>query len=298
MGEAQHRRFWRRSRQSHDRGRIRRLGGGERAHGFTAREGAVLARDRRERRNVRFAQPLACVAREGRGRRPRLHAQSRSENAGRTARRPRRGHPRRRAGARLPTKQSYADLVHALFGDRSEEALRHYPGGSPESDEASARALGGDLTIIHPTWAWIEAQRRSGGADIFRFRFDHAPLTPPGWFGERASRDAGAFHASELFYVFDNLHVCPWLIDDADRALARLASSYWISFVKTGDPNGPGLPRWQSYRGAGAPVMMLDALAHAGLEEGRERHIFLKEVVSARANALPNLPLPSGEAPG
>ena len=57
-------------------------------------------------------------------------------------------------------KQSYADLVRALFGDHSEEALRHYPGGSPESDKASARALGGDLTIIHPTWAWIEAQRR------------------------------------------------------------------------------------------------------------------------------------------
>ena len=163
-----------------------------------------------------------------------------------------------------------------------EEALRLYPGGSPDSDKASARALGGDLTIIHPTWAWIEAQKQSGRADIFRFRFDHAPLTPQGWFGERASRDAGAFHASEIWYVFDNLHACPWLIDDADRALARLASSYWISFVKTGDPNGPGLPRWPSYRSAGAPVMALAEPASAGPEEWRERHIFLQEVVSAR----------------
>ena len=81
------------------------------------------------------------------------------------------------------------------FGDRAEEALRLYPGGSPERDMASARALGGDLTIIHATWAWIEAQKQNGGADIFRFRFDRAPLTPKGWFGERASRDAGAFHA-------------------------------------------------------------------------------------------------------
>ncbi|HKI16023.1 MAG TPA: carboxylesterase family protein, partial [Roseiarcus sp.] len=179
-------------------------------------------------------------------------------------------------------KRSYADLVRALFGDRAEEALRHYPGGSPESDKASARALGGDLTIIHPTLAWIEAQKQNGRADIFRFRFDRAPLTPQGWFGEGLSRDAGAFHASELFYVFDNLHACPWLIEDADRALARLASSYWINFIKTGDPNGPSLPHWPSYRRAGTPVMMLDAPAHAGPEEGRERHIFLKEVVSAR----------------
>ena len=100
------------------------------------------------------------------------------------------------------------------------------------------RALGGDLVIIHPTWAWIEAQKQSGRADIFRFRFDRAPLTPQGWFGERDSRDAGAFHAGELLYVFDNLHAFPWVIDDADRALAKLASSYWINFVMNGDPNG------------------------------------------------------------
>ena len=153
---------------------------------------------------------------------------------------------------------------------------------------ASARALGGDLTIIHPTWAWIEAQKQNGGADIFRFRFDRAPVTPKGWFGERASRDAGAFHACEIWYVFDNLHACPWIIDDADRALARLASSYWVNFVKTGDPNGPGLPRWPSFRSAGAPVMMLDAPARAGPEEERERHAFLQEVVRARATARRN----------
>ena len=180
------------------------------------------------------------------------------------------------------TKRSYTDLVRALFDDRAPEALSLYPGGSPDSENTSARALGGDLAIIHPTWAWIEAQKRSGRADIFRFRFDRAPLTPQGWFGERASHDAGAFHASEIWYVFDNLHACPWLIDDADRALARLASSYWISFVKTGDPNGPGLPRWPSYRSAGAPVMALAEPASAGPEEWRGRHIFLQEVVSAR----------------
>ena len=68
----------------------------------------------------------------------------------------------------------YVDLVRAIFGERAEAALRFYPGGSPERDAASARALGGDLTIIHSTWAWIEAQKRSGRSDIFRFRFDTA----------------------------------------------------------------------------------------------------------------------------
>ena len=182
-------------------------------------------------------------------------------------------------------KRPYVDLARAIFGERTEALLQHYPEGSPETDTASARALGGDLAIIHPTWAWIEAQKQAGRADIFRFRFDRAPLTPQGWFGERDSRDAGAFHAGELLYVFDNLHAFPWLIEDADRALAKLASSYWINFVTNGDPNGPGLPRWPSYRSAGAPVMMLDSPPRAGPEEWRERHMFLKAATESSSKA-------------
>ena len=173
-------------------------------------------------------------------------------------------------------KRPYAELVHAIFGGRTGAALRLYPAGSSETEAASARALGGDLAIIHPTWAWIEAQNQSGRADIFRFRFDRAPLTPQGWFGERLSRDAGAFHAGELLYVFDNLDAYPWLIDDADRELAKLTSSYWVNFIARGDPNGPGLPRWPSYRSEGIPVMALDSPPKAGPEEWRQRHMFLK----------------------
>ncbi len=209
-----------------------------------------------------FATPSRAPAplEKSRGRRPRLHAQGRRQNAGRASRGPCRSHSRRGAGPRLPAhcrrllpaeaarrdfrageqsdvplmagwnrdegfnftllqgddaKRPYADLVREIFGKRAEEALRLYPGGSPELDKASARALGGDLTIIHSTWAWIEAQKANGRAEIFRFRFDRAPLTPQGWFGGADSRDAGAFHAGEILYVFDNLDAFPWLIEES-----------------------------------------------------------------------------------
>ena len=176
-------------------------------------------------------------------------------------------------------RRPYAEIVRKLFGAHADAALRRYPGGSPALDKASARALGGDLTIIHSTWSWIDAQKRYGRAPIFRFRFNRCPLTPEGWFGERSSRDAGAFHAGEILYVFDNLDVFSWPIDEADRALAKTASSYWLNFIKTGDPNGPGLPAWPSFRDAAAPVMALDAPAAAGPEQDRERHLFLSSVV-------------------
>ena len=177
-------------------------------------------------------------------------------------------------------KRGFDAHLREIFGARAAQAAAHYPSGSPARDAASARLLGGDLTIVHGAWAWIEAQKTTGRAEIFRFQFDRAPLTPQGWFGARDSREAGAFHAGEILYVFDNLHAFPWLIDDADREVARLASRYWINFVRSGDPNGAGLPAWPSLRDPEAAVMRLDAPPRAAPQDDRARHAFLAAAVA------------------
>jgi para-nitrobenzyl esterase len=134
------------------------------------------------------------------------------------------------------------------------------------------------VVIVHSTWAWIEAQKNHGESDVFRFRFDRAPATPEGWFGSRPSSEAGAFHAGELLYVFDNLGVFPWRITQADVNLAALVSSYWVNFVKTCNPNGPHLPRWPSNRESRSPLLAFDASSHTDFEDDRARHEFLAAV--------------------
>jgi para-nitrobenzyl esterase len=46
-----------------------------------------------------------------------------------------------------------------------------------------------------------------------------------------------------------------WCHDD--RALSRELQSYWVNFAKTGNPNGPGLPRWPKFQPGKITVMAL-----------------------------------------
>jgi para-nitrobenzyl esterase len=57
----------------------------------------------------------------------------------------------------------------------------------------------------------------------------------------------GAFHSSELWYVFETLDRCWRPFTEWDYALAKQIASYWTNFAKTGNPNGEGLTNWVPY---------------------------------------------------
>jgi len=64
--------------------------------------------------------------------------------------------------------------------------------------------------------------------------------------------DAGAFHSSELWFVFETLMKCWRPFDGHHYDLARRMCNYWANFAKTGDPNDPDangspMPVWRPY---------------------------------------------------
>jgi para-nitrobenzyl esterase len=57
--------------------------------------------------------------------------------------------------------------------------------------------------------------------------------------------EAGAFHSSELWYMFGTLHRSWRPKTTEDYNLSCQMMDYWCNFIKTGNPNNDGLPEWE-----------------------------------------------------
>jgi para-nitrobenzyl esterase len=99
----------------------------------------------------------------------------------------------------------------------------------------------------------MAGQFATQGAPTYHYRFSYVAESL------RTTATKGAAHASEIPYFFDTV---PIKYGDAvtarDKEMGRIASAYLVNFVKTGDPNGNGLPVWHRY---GTDKSMLDLSA-------------------------------------
>jgi para-nitrobenzyl esterase len=178
-------------------------------------------------------------------------------------------------GTEEPTPEDYAAVLRRLFGERADEALRLFPGGTPEQVMASGTLLAGARFIAYSTWKWAELQRGTGRRPVYRYLYVHPRPAPKVPGPTRPPR--GAVHSAEIEYALGNLEtnrVYAWT--PQDDSVSEVMERYFANFVKTGSPNGAGLPHWPAtVPGDTVRVMVLDVHPRAEPEAHRQAYRFL-----------------------
>ena len=182
----------------------------------------------------------------------------------------------------MPTPENYSKKVKQRFGADSITVLKLYPGATQDEVIKSATALASDGFIAYATWKWAEMQAATGGHPVYRYLFS----TPrPQAAGASSANKmpppmVGASHASEIEFALGNLSsdkVFPWTPDD--YKVSATMENYFANFIKTGNPNGNGLPKWTPNT-KGSPVMFMniDVFSKLKPETDRGRYLFLDKL--------------------
>lgn len=144
----------------------------------------------------------------------------------------------------------FADLLDDGFGKLATRAAALYPHKTRAERAKSNKEIQRDRWRAS-LYGWARDRGTSGKAPVHAYVFDRVS---PGTDSQRW----GAFHSSEIPFVFETLGAAPERgFTSEDQAFSRQVAAYWVNFVKTGDPNGAGLPHWPALRLDDPKVMRL-----------------------------------------
>jgi len=196
-----------------------------------------------------------------------------------------------------PTPETLANAIRKFYGGQADAILRAYAAATTDEVYEAATHLASARFIAHSTWKWTELQMKTGGKPVYRYLYARprpaylgmpgqpAPAAGAPGQGRRGnaagaqqpSGPRGASHSAEIQYAMGNLDLdkrYSW--EPADYEVSRVMHAYFVNFVKTGNPNGPGLPEWPTYRAdTNYQRMRIDVESHAGPEAHRDRYLAL-----------------------
>jgi para-nitrobenzyl esterase len=133
------------------------------------------------------------------------------------------------------------------YKDLSAKYLKLYPAQTDEQAARSAYQFRVQNAMANAR-GWARLQAQAGKSKVYWYYFTHISPMPEGlMWGGRPAQSWGAYHGSEIVYVFNAFPLQDWAWRPVDLKLGDTVSSMWVNFAKTGSPNGRGMPEWPAY---------------------------------------------------
>ncbi len=174
-------------------------------------------------------------------------------------------------GREEATPENLEKAILRLYGEHGHEVATEFTASNNEQARELATELASDRFIALSTWKWIDLAGATGDKPVYRYFYSRprpamnasmgnataglaggvirggsgAAATPP-------PTPRGAVHSAEIEYALGNLgsnKVYAWTPDD--YKVSTVMEQYFANFIKTGDPNGAGLPEWPAANSGG-----------------------------------------------
>jgi para-nitrobenzyl esterase len=137
----------------------------------------------------------------------------------------------------------------AIYGERAGQYLELFPAKTDAEAAKSAHAFRTNSALANARMLarlhWKTAQ-----SPVYWYYFTLVSPRPGGlvW-GGRPAPSWGAYHGSEIVYVFNAFPLQDWPWRPIDLTLGDMMSSMWVNFARSGSPNGAGHPQWPAFDG-------------------------------------------------
>jgi len=155
-------------------------------------------------------------------------------------------------GKRPFTRAKFEAAVKERMGDQAEEALKLYAGTEGMALKQTMSDFVSDNWLVYSTWKWFDLHRNNSDQPVYRYLYSRIRPASGG------DNGIGASHSAEIEYALGNLDLVDiWPYEEDDHIVSKTMKSYFANFIKTGNPNGAGLPEWPAAKaGDDAPDVM------------------------------------------